>query len=70
MTDDATQNKSRRMGRPPLNHQATTVRFSKELLARIDELVGANQRAIFIREAVEARVDYIENLAPPTKPKP
>lgn len=62
MTDDATQNKSRRMGRPPLNHQATTVRFSKELLDRIDALVGANQRAIFIREAVEARVRYMEDL--------
>ena len=62
MSDDKTQDISRRMGRPPLNHQATTIRFPKELLDRIDDLVGTKQRAIFIREAVEARVKYAEDL--------
>lgn len=62
MSDDKTQDISRRMGRPPLNHQATTIRFPKELLDRIDALVGTKQRAIFIREAVEARVKYAEDL--------
>lgn len=57
------------MGRPPLNHQATTVRFSKETLDRIDELVGEKQRAIFIREAVEARLKYAESLKNLDKPK-
>lgn len=69
MSDDATQNKSRRMGRPPLNHQATTVRFSKDLLDRIDALVGTKQRALFIREAVEARVKYAEQLKAMESPK-
>jgi predicted DNA-binding protein len=62
MSDDKSQDLRRRMGRPPLNHQATTIRFPKELLDRIDALVGAKQRAIFIREAVEARVRYAEEL--------
>lgn len=50
------------MGRPPLNMSVTSVRFPPELLERIDALVGTNQRAIFIREAVEARVKYAEGL--------
>ncbi len=57
------------MGRPPLNHQATTVRFSKETLERIDKLVGEKQRAIFIREAVEARIRYAESLKKLDEPK-
>lgn len=62
MTQTLQQDTLRIMGRPPLNHQATTVRFPKELLDRIDALVGEKQRAIFIREAVEARVRYAEEL--------
>ena len=53
----------RQMGRPPLNMQATNIRFPKELLDRIDALVGDKHRAKFIREAVEARVIYREELA-------
>lgn len=56
------QDTLRTMGRPPLNHHATTVRFPQELLDRIDAIVGEKQRAIFIREAVEARVRYAEEL--------
>jgi metal-responsive CopG/Arc/MetJ family transcriptional regulator len=52
----------RQMGRPPLNMQATNIRFPKELLDRIDALVGDKHRAKFIREAVEARVRYAEEL--------
>lgn len=62
MNDSNNQDTTRRMGRPPLNHQPTTIRFPKELLDRIDALVGTKQRAIFIREAVEARVRYAEQL--------
>lgn len=50
------------MGRPPLHMDATTVRFPKETLDRIDALVGVKGRAKFIREAVEARLLYMERL--------
>lgn len=70
MSEDKSQDARRPMGRPPLNHQPTTVRFSKELLDRIDALVGTKQRAIFIREAVEARVKYAEDLKSLGKQKP
>lgn len=45
-----------RMGRPKLGVEATTVRLPRELLERIDRLEGPNQRAKFIRAAVEAEV--------------
>lgn len=45
-----------RMGRPPLGVKATTVRLSVATLARIKALVGDNQAATFIREAVEAEL--------------
>lgn len=41
------------MGRPPMQVKATVVRLSEEALERIDDLVGPNKRAEFIREAVE-----------------
>lgn len=69
MAKTETQDKARPMGRPKLDHQPTTVRFPAELLKRIDALVGEKQRAIFIREAVEARVNYAEQLKKMTEPK-
>jgi hypothetical protein len=47
---------AKRMGRPPLNLPMTTVRLSKEALAEIDELMGRNQRAEFIRQAVDEKL--------------
>jgi predicted DNA-binding protein len=45
------------MGRPPLKinveTKATLVRLTKDVLERIDAIVGANRRAQFIREAIE-----------------
>jgi len=49
-----------RMGRPPLKKNvetvATLVRLTAETRARIKALVGDNQMAAFIREAVEAEL--------------
>jgi Arc/MetJ-type ribon-helix-helix transcriptional regulator len=41
------------MGRPPLNVKPILVRLPEGMPERIDELVGRNKRAAFIREAVE-----------------
>jgi predicted DNA-binding protein len=41
------------MGRPSLGVKATVVRLSDEVRARIEKLVGKNQMATFIREAIE-----------------
>lgn len=60
LTDLTISNTPRRMGRPPLHMTATLVRFSEETLARIDALVGNKQRAKFIREAVEKKLDRME----------
>lgn len=49
-----------RMGRPALGVISTTVRLPKQVLDRIDTLMGANQRAKFIREAVERELDRRE----------
>jgi hypothetical protein len=55
---------SPRMGRPPLNRDDTTkrtqVRFEDGMLKRIDKLVGAHRRSIFIREAVEEKLTAVE----------
>lgn len=45
--------KPARMGRPPLNVKPTVVRLPNDALERIEVLVGKNQMAAFIREAVE-----------------
>lgn len=47
---------SPRMGRPKLGVIATTLRLPGGLLDRIDALMGANRRAQFIRDAVEAEL--------------
>ncbi len=44
---------SGRIGRPSLNVRPTIVRLSKEMVKRIEGLVGKGRMAEFIREAVE-----------------
>lgn len=50
----------RRMGRPPLSKKSSTkptlVRLTDETRQRIEALVGENQMAAFIREAIEAEL--------------
>lgn len=53
-----------RMGRPPLGIISTTVRLPRTILDRIDALMGANRRAQFIREAVEAELGRRERDEP------
>lgn len=54
-TEKAITDSQPRMGRPPIG-KFTAVRLSPEMLARIDAITGAGQRAAFIREAVEAEL--------------
>ena len=51
-----------RMGRPSLNVKPTVVRLEVRVLERIDELLGPNQRARFIREAVDREIKRLERL--------
>lgn len=51
-------------GRPPLGNVATQVRLPKAVMERIDALLGANQRAKFIREAVENELKRREEAKP------
>ena len=44
------------MGRPPLNVKPTMVRLTETVRARIVALVGPNQMAAFIRDAIEAEL--------------
>lgn len=54
----------RPMGRPPLSKKSETVltgvRLTEAVRQRIIALVGPNQMAAFIREAVEAELDRRE----------
>lgn len=50
------------MGRPSLNVKPTVVRLEVRVLERIDELLGPNQRARFIREAVDREIKRLERL--------
>lgn len=52
-----------RMGRPPLGMKPTQVRLPADLRGRIEALVGQNQMAQFIREAVENEIDRRERSA-------
>ena len=64
-----------RMGRPPLNVKETKVRLTDDQRQRIEALVGPNQMAAFIREAVEAELRRRERkpaqtlnpVAPPSR---
>lgn len=47
---------NRRMGRPPLNVKPMLVRLTPATMKRIDAIAGPNQRAQFIREAVEREI--------------
>lgn len=51
------------MGRPPLNMKSTNLRLPPETMERIDKIVGKNQRARFIREAIEHALRLAESLA-------
>lgn len=46
----------RKRGRPRLNLRATVVRLSPIVLAKIDATAGQNQRARFIRDAIEEKL--------------
>lgn len=52
------------MGRPPLGNKPTQVRLPQTVMDRIDALCGTNQRAKFIREAVEAELARREDQKP------
>lgn len=63
MTDFPISDSSRRMGRPPLKVKATVVRLPEGMNERIDALVGKNQRAKFIRDAVSKELQRLERAA-------
>ncbi|WP_212611346.1 hypothetical protein [Sphingobium yanoikuyae] len=48
------------MGRPPLGVKTTVVRLPDGLAERIDDLIGPNRRAQFIRNLVEKEVERLE----------
>lgn len=54
------------MGRPPLGVKTTVVRLPEGLAERIDDLIGPNRRAKFIREVVEREVERMEGQRPNT----
>lgn len=56
------------MGRPPMNFRMLNIRFSPELIDRLDALVGTHKRPEFIRQAVENAVRMAE-LAAKSAPK-
>ncbi|NWK94686.1 hypothetical protein DM806_03195 [Sphingobium lactosutens] len=49
------------MGRPPLGVKTTVVRLPEGLAERIDDLIGPNRRAKFIRDIVEREVKRLES---------
>jgi Arc/MetJ-type ribon-helix-helix transcriptional regulator len=51
------------MGRPPMQLKPTVVRLPIEALERIEDLVGKNRMAEFIREAVERELKRRERKA-------
>lgn len=60
LTEKAIAPSPPRMGRPKLGVISTTVRLPAAVLERIDQLLGANRRAQFIRDAVERELDRRE----------
>jgi len=48
------------MGRPALGVKTTVIRLPEGLAERIDDLIGANRRARFIRDIVEREVERLE----------
>lgn len=63
MTAYAIPDTARRMGRPALGMKATQVRLPANLRERIERLVGQNQMAKFIREAVENEIERREKAS-------
>lgn len=61
MTQNAIPVTAPRMGRPSLGVKATVVRLSDEVRERIERLVGKNQMASFIREAIEEELKRRES---------
>ena len=55
------------MGRLPLGVKTTVIRLPEGLAERIDDLIGPNRRAKFIREIVEREVEKLESEQPPKK---
>jgi metal-responsive CopG/Arc/MetJ family transcriptional regulator len=51
------------MGRPSLHATAIHVRIPNDVLNRVDALVGDNQRAQFVREALIAEIERRERAA-------
>lgn len=49
------------MGRPPLGVKTTVIRLPDGLAERIDELIGPNRRAKFIRDLVVKEVERLES---------
>lgn len=49
------------MGRPPLGVRTTVIRLPEGLAERIDDLMGPNRRAKFIRDIVEKEVERLES---------
>lgn len=60
MTEFPISDTSGRMGRPPLNVKAVPVRLTLEQLDRIERVAGPNQRAAFIREAIDNELERRE----------
>ena len=51
------------MGRPPLPVEGIRVHQEKEMVQRIDALVGTYRRSKFIREAIEEKLKRLEKRA-------
>jgi hypothetical protein len=57
LTEHPTSATIPRMGRPSLKVKATVVRLSVDVRKRIEALVGPNNMAKFIREAIDAELE-------------
>lgn len=60
------------MGRPPLDYIRTHISFDREVLRRLDKIVGEKGRAAFIRKATNQMLDAVEEaqrIAAKGKPK-
>lgn len=53
------------MGRPALNLKMTPVRLTNEQRQRIEQAVGPNRMAAFIREAVDEKLEREVAKQPP-----
>lgn len=51
------------MGRPPLDVKPVVVRLTNEQRRRIEAVAGPNRMAVFIREAVDEKLEREERLS-------